>query len=59
MFQGVVLKNTPVGERSWNYDQFLKDEDGYWLTYRNGDTTSEKRYGDHPTENRNLFVQSL
>lgn len=51
MFQGVVLKNTPVGERSWNYDQFLKDADGKWLTYRNGDTTSEKWYGDHPTEN--------
>ena len=51
MFQGVVLKNSPVGERSTNYDQFLKDADGNWLTYRNGDTTSEKWYGDHPTEN--------
>lgn len=51
MFQGVVLKNSPVGERSENYDQFLKDADGNWLTYRNGDTTSEKWYGDHPTEN--------
>lgn len=51
MFQGVVLKNGAVGERSWNYDQFLKDADGNWLTYRNGDTTSKQWYGDHPTEN--------
>jgi len=51
MFQGVALAGSPVGQRSENYDQFLKDEDGNWLTYRNGDTTSEKWYGDHPTEN--------
>ena len=51
MFQGVVLKNGAVGERSENYDQFLKDADGNWLIYRNGDTTSAQWYGDHPTEN--------
>jgi hypothetical protein len=51
MFQGVALTGGAVGERSDNYDQFLKDEDGNWLVYRNGDTTSEKWYGDHPTEN--------
>ncbi len=51
MFQGTALSGGAVGERSANYDQFLKDEDGSWLVYRNGDTTSEQWYGDHPAEN--------
>ena len=51
MFQGVVLTNGAVGERSENYDQFLKDEEGNWLIYRNGDMTSEQWYGDHLAEN--------
>lgn len=51
MFQGTALSGGAVGERSANYDQFLKDEDGNWLVYRNGDTTSEQWYGDHPAEN--------
>lgn len=51
MFQGVALANSPVGERSENYDQFLKQKDGTWLTYRNGDTTSKQWYGDHSAEN--------
>ncbi len=50
MFMGLPYSAGDLGTKNDYYDRYLKDADGNFLTYENGDSTSA-RFGTHSTEN--------